>query len=489
MSIFILDNDLRMTTETVSETIQRFRYKLFTVGALGAFMATLDGSILNVALPTIGDAFNASIDLVAWVILAYSLTLVSLLMIFGSWAGRKGYGFAYRFGYTLFMVGSLVCIFSQTIYILIIGRIVQATGGAMFQAIGVAMVTQIFPAKDRGRWIGTMVMMVAGGLMAGPVLGGVLLTYFSWHSIFILNVPVSLFGLWFSLRYFKGLPAENPDKKIKPIGAVLLAAGLLSLMLGMSLLDNYPVSDYHIWGLGLFSVIAFIAFFKFESSPERAMIGLSIFRNRIFSTSIGAMILSFISMAGALILVPFYLEKIKGLEPKDVAGYLVILPILMFICAPLAGWLSDKVGPRLPTISGLLINGVGLYLLSQIEATSPGSYLILCLVFIGFGIGIFNTPNTSALMGSVLPAQRSVASAISSTSRNIGMTVGISFATAIFAFFQSQYADLGDYNTVFVASYQRVAQIAVVIVLAGIPLLILRGKVLPAAKRKAETAE
>lgn len=478
-----------MTTEPAADPIRKYRYKLFTVGALGAFMATLDGSILNVALPTIGDAFGASIDLVAWVILAYSLTLVSLLMIFGSWAGRKGYGFAYRFGYSLFLAGSLVCIFSQDIYVLIIGRIIQATGGAMFQAIGVAMVTQVFPARDRGRWIGTMVMMVAGGLMAGPVLGGVLLSYFSWHSIFVINVPVSLFGLWFALRYFKDLPAENPDKQIKLSGAVMLATGLLTLMLGMSLLDNYPVSDYRVFGLWVISVIAFVGFLKFESSPERAMIGLQIFRNRTFSTSIGAMILSFTSMAGALILVPFYLEKIKGLEPKDVAAYLVILPILMFICAPLAGWLSDRVGPRLPTISGLMINGIGLFLLSEIEATSPGSYLVLCLIFIGFGVGIFNTPNTSALMGSVLPAQRSVASSISSTSRNIGMTVGISFATAIFAFFQNHYAELGDYNAVFVASYQRVAEIAVLIVLSGIPLLIIRGRVLPTAKPPVKTAE
>lgn len=168
----------------------RNKYKLFAVGAIGTFMATLDGSILNVALPTISSELAVSVDTVAWVVLSYSLTLISLMIVFGVWAGIRGFGFAYKFGYMFFIAGSLICAASGTIYLLVIGRVVQAIGTAMFVSIGPGMVTQIFPREERGKGIGMIVMMVSAGFMLGPPVGGLLLQYFHWPSVFLINIPI-----------------------------------------------------------------------------------------------------------------------------------------------------------------------------------------------------------------------------------------------------------------------------------------------------------
>ena len=141
-------------------------------------MGTLDGSILNVALPTIAADLDCRIDQVAWVVMAYSATLVALMIVFGAWAQRRGYPFAYKFGYTAFVLGSLICVLSSDINMLIAGRVVQGIGAAMFQAVGIGLVTEIFPPEERGKGIGTMVMMVSAGLMSGPPIGGFLLEYF-----------------------------------------------------------------------------------------------------------------------------------------------------------------------------------------------------------------------------------------------------------------------------------------------------------------------
>lgn len=454
--------------------IQKNRYKLFTVGAIGTFMGTLDGSILNVALPTIAEDLDCTIDLVAWVALAYMLTLVSLLMVFGAWTQKKGYGFAYRFGYAFFVLGSLMAAFSTSIWMLIAARVIQAIGASMFQAIGTGMVTAVFPPNERGKGIGMMVMMVSAGLMTGPVLGGLMLSVWPWQSIFIINIPIGLVGFGLTVRYFGKLPPPKRKRGLRLPGGIAISMALAAGMLGLTQLSDYPITDVRVWGLGLIALVALAAFLRFENSPHTALIGINIFRNRQFVTSLAAMVLMFISMSGTLILIPFYLERVKGLEPRSVGLYLIILPIMMFILAPLAGRVSDKIGYRLLTTFGLLTMLTGLFMLSGIDIDTTGRYVMLSLVLVGSGVGIFNTPNSSAFMGSVRKDQRAVASGVLSATRNIGMATGIAVATSFFAYFQSQFAGQGSEPEVFVLSYEHVITIQMVIGAIGVPLCLFR---------------
>ena len=451
------------------------KYKFFTIGAIGTFMATLDSSILNVALPTIADEFSVPIDLIAWVVLSYSLTLVSLLMVFGAWSSRKGYKFAYKFGYMFFTIGSIICVFSQLFSILLIGRIIQAIGGAMFQAVGPGMVTEVFPENERGKGMGLMVMAVGLGLLSGPALGGLLLSYWSWQSIFIINIPIGFFGLFLTFRYFKNYIQKLKESKIPIIGSVSVSLVLLSSMLVATLLGDYEFTDPIIIGLLAITLISLIVFLKYESDPEHALIGLDIFKNKQFTSSVIAMFTLFVAISGIMILIPFYLERIKHLEPKTVGLFLMILPVTMIFIAPISGKLSDKIGYRFLTSFGFLMLITGLFLVYQINETTTLEYLLLSLMVIGIGVGIFNTPNSSALMGSVNPIYRPIASGIMATTRNIGISFGIAISTGLFAYFETKYLLEFDSINSFILSYHNIIFISILVAVFGLPFCLIRG--------------
>jgi len=437
-------------------------------------MATLDGSILNVALPTIADNLKCTIDEVAWVALSYILTLVSLLLIFGVWTERKGYDFAYKFGFSFFIVGSFLCVMSWSIYSLICGRVIQAIGSSMFQAVGIGMITEVFPAQERGKSIGMMVMMVSAGLMTGPPLGGFLLGFFPWQAIFVINLPIGLVGLALTFRYFKLLPKRVSHRQMHLIGGVVISLALLSGIFGLSLVSDYGLTNARIWGLVVLSLVLVAVFVKLEMKPETAMIGLDIFKNRTLVTALVAAISMYSAQSGMLILMPFYLERVRHCEPKTVGLYLIILPVLMFVVAPAAGRLSDKIGTRALTSIGLTTLACGLYLLSYLGTNTASAYVILSLAVVGCGAAIFNAPNSSAIMGAVSEKQRAITSGIVSTTRNIGMSTGIALSTALFAYFEARYVSLGDDSLIFVTSYHQVMYAIMIVAIMGFPFCLAR---------------
>lgn len=450
------------------------KYKFFAIGAIGTFMGTLDGSILNVALPTLSADLDCPIDVVVWVSLAYSLTLVSLLMVFGAWTQKRGYAFAYRFAFILFTVGSTLAAISGSVEALIAARVIQAVGASMFQAIGVGLVTVVFAGKDRGKGIGLMTMMVSAGLMVGPPLGGFLLSIWPWQSIFILNIPIGLAGLALTVRHFDSLPTPDRRKKVRLAGSLTLSVALAAGMFGLSQIGRYALLDIHIWGPWMLALAAGVAFLVIESNPKRALLGLSVFRNRQFVTSVGGMFTLFVSLAAVLVLLPFYLEKVKGLSPVDVGLYLIILPVVMFVVAPLSGRLSDRIGYRFLTTLGVITFSVGLLMLRRLDIDTSAEAVKLALLVIGVGVGIFNTPNSSALMGSVTKEQRAVASSVISATRNIGMATGMALAAALFTFFESQYLLTLAPLEAFTSGYRDVILVALVIGALGVPLSIMR---------------
>lgn len=449
------------------DSLRANRYKIFFVAAIGTFMATLDGSIVNVALPSISGALNTSVDLVAWVVLAYSLTLISLMLVFGAWTQIRGYLFAYKFGFVFFIVGSTLCSISPSIQALIASRVLQAIGTAMFAAVGPGLVTTVFPAEERGKALGLTVMMVAAGFMIGPPLGGFMLKFWSWHSIFIFNIPIGLFGFFYVYRYFGALTSKGEHKQLHLAGGIAVAVCLVAFVLALTFSNDYAWSDPRIWGLMVISALAAVAFVRFEANPDTALIGLDLFRNRVFVASMLAALMGFMAMSGVLVLIPFYLEQIRGLGPQQVGMFLIILPIMMFIFSPLSGRLSDKIGSRILTSVGMLLTASGLALFLRVTEESPLSYVVIALTVLGGGVGLFNTPNSSAMMGSVTPRQRAVASGILATNRNIGMSVGVALSTTLFTYFQTRYAGLDNTGVIFIRSYYPVIYASIGMALVG----------------------
>ena len=438
-------------------------------------MATFDGSIVSVALPTIAEHFQASVDLAAWVSLAYSLTLVALIMVFGAWTESKGYAFAYKLGYSFFIIGSVMCSLSWSIYGLILSRVVQAAGTAMFAAVGIGMVTEVFPEKERGKAIGMIVMMVSAGFIIGPVAGGLLLSVFNWPSIFLINIPIGLVGLYMTFVYFKVLPPHLSDRKMRWAGSLSVSLALVTAIFALGLIKDYSISDVRIWGLVLVSLFSLVLFARFESKKETALIGFDIFKNRQFTSSIAAMLAAFSAVSGIMLLIPFYLERVKHLEPKQVALYLMIIPVTMFIFSPLSGKLSDKIGFRILSTLGVLILSAGLYVMSRIGIDSSTTLVATGLAVIGSGFGVFSTPNSSALMGSVAKGQRAITSGILSTTRNMGIALGVAISTALFAYFNQKYSGLGGESEIFVSSFHNVLVISIALSLLAVPFCVIRG--------------
>ena len=449
-------------------------YKFFAVAAVGTFMGTLEGSILNVALPTIAAQFGVPIDQIAWLVLAYSITLVSLMMVFGGWAARTGYGFAYRFGFGLFIAGTVICIFSQGFYPLVAGRVVQAVGSAMCQAIGMGLITAVFPPEQRGRGIGLMAMIVAAGLMTGPPIGGFLLEFWPWQSIFIASLPASVLGLGLSLWVFRDFEAEVSQRKVNVLSAATLSTALLAGMLWLSFTDEYELTDWRMVLLLAVGAAATGLFYRSEKFSRAPLIGLELLGNRDFMTAVVSMFLMFSGLAGITIMMPFYLQDVRGFVPHEIGLFLIIFPATMALAAPLSGRLSDRWGYRVLTSLGMVVILIGLLILMNLDVSSSIAFIAIGFTSIGIGVGIFNSPNTSALMGAVQARQRSIASGITSTTRVIGMATGIALSTALFSLYQAKFGGLGGEDVAFVASLREVFMLTLVPTVIGLILCLSR---------------
>ncbi len=400
--------------------------------SLGVFMATLDGSIVNVALPTLERELNTSFALVQWVVLAYLLTLVTLTLVVGRLGDMFGKKPLYIAGFFLFILGSGLCGLSQNIYALIGFRVLQALGAVMTMSLGAAITTEAFPPSERGKALGITGLMVSLGAISGPTIGGLLLGSLSWHWIFWVNLPIGLLAVLVGLRV---LPNYKPvgRQRFDFAGAAVLCIGLLSLLMAITLGQergfDHPLT---LSLLGLFLLFVFL-FIRIETRQEQPMVDLRLFSNRLFTVNLVTGFLTFVCSAGMVILLPFYLQIVLRLDPRTAGILLAVVPLSMGITAPIAGSLSDRFGTRPLTVIGLLILLAG-YLSAQSLGTdtSPLRYA-LTLLPVGVGMGAFQSPNNSTIMGSVPRQRLGVASGLLSITRTMGQTLGISIMGGVWA--------------------------------------------------------
>lgn len=457
--------------------IAKQKYRALLITGAGVFLGTLDASIVNVSLPTIGRELSTTIDMVGWVVLAYSITALSFLMVFGALSEKRGFQFSYKAGFSIFIIGSALCGISQHIYMLIAARVIQGLGAALLMSVGPALVTRTFPASERARGLSVNAMVVSVGLMSGPPLGGLIISTIGWRWIFYVNIPVGLLGIYFTMKYINDSPAINPDRKTSLPGAASLSTGFLALMLAIMLYSKEAIRLGPMLALMAVALAAWFMFFYFESRPDTRLIGLDIFRNRVFSLSGISMLLVFVAMSSVTILMPFYLEQIKLFTPDRVGLYLMIVPVTTFIIAPLAGYLADKIESRYISTLGIFFLLLGLLLVRRLDIDATIFQIIIVLIFAGLGMGVFSTPNTSTIMGAVSRTQQGAASGIISTIRTLGMSLGVGLTIAFFGIFKDRCggADVTE-TTRFIFGYQSVYSIMIFIIVAAGIVSFIRGK-------------
>ncbi|HKI53496.1 MAG TPA: MFS transporter [Anaerolineales bacterium] len=427
-----------MTTSPPTVDYSKKWYVLSAVG-MGVFLATIDGSIVNVSLPTMEKSFQTDFALVQWVVLAYLLTVTTLMLGIGRLADIYGKKPIYTTGFIVFTIGSVLCGLSPNIYTLIGFRVVQAVGAAMIMALGMAIVTEAFPGSERGRALGISGTIVSVGIAVGPTLGGVIVQNLSWHWIFFVNLPIGIIGTLMVTRY---VPAFKPPgaQRFDYWGALTLCISLLSLLVALTLGQRNGFGDRIVVLLvGMFIVFLTI-FIIIELRMEQPMIDLRLFRNTLFSVSLTTGFIIFICLAGSLILMPFYIQNVLGYDPQQTGLLMATVPVALGIIAPISGTLSDRFGSRPITVAGLAVLTVGFLAVSSLNAETTTFGYIIRFLPVGLGIGIFQSPNNSAIMGAAPRNRLGIASGMLAVTRTLGQTTGIATLGALWAGHVFKYA-------------------------------------------------
>ncbi len=465
---------------TSDSEIYRKKYQFLVISALSAFIGTLDASIVNVSLPTLSRTFSVSIDIVAWVVLAYALAVTATLLLVGRLAIKRGYRFVYMNGFALFTLGSLLSALSGNIWHLIGSRVLQGVGASFLMAAGPALVTRAFPVNERGKAMGLVGTVVGVGFMTGPPLGGLLVTTASWHWIFIINIPIGIFGFFYVSRLLRIIEPDHPESKIDYSGGFLQGAGFILLLLFLNRLSSPEWSQSVLYGLLIVGLTAMAAFIWREFVADHPLVGLSIFRYREFSIALAAMVISFTCTSSWLVLIPFYLEEIMGLLPSEVGLLLMTIPVVTALVAPTSGRISDAIGYRFLTTFGLVIVVGGMLWIGQLDQYSSRLDVIIRLAVIGIGAGMFQAPNSSAMMSGVPKRVLGVASSLLGLGRNMAITGGVAISTAIFSYRKTFLAESLPSEEAFIRSFSWVVTAFALLAVVAAIISVLRKNWAPA---------
>ncbi len=399
---------------------------------LGIFLGTIDASIVNVALPTMAKELDTTFAAVQWVVLAYLLTLATLTLGVGRLGDMLGKKPIYTTGFAIFTLGSVLCGMAPGIEWLVGFRVVQAIGAAMIFALGMAIITQAFPPSERGKALGISGALVSIGIVIGPSLGGLIVDLWSWRWIFIVNLPIGILGTAAAHRFVPDVPPPG-GQRFDFAGAAVFFVALMTFMLGLSLAQSRgfgSVSVLALLGVGIAAITLFVAVERRVSQP---MLDMALFQNRLLTINLLTGWMTFFAISGLFILVPFYLENVLGASPRMVGLLIAPTPLLLGLSAPISGSISDRIGPRRVLVFGLAIL-VGAYLAMQLlQADSPLWMIMLVMAPAGLGMGIFQSPNNSAVMGSATAERLGVTSAMLTITRNTGQLTGIAVLGAVWA--------------------------------------------------------
>ncbi len=410
-------------------------YRWFVLGTvlIGAFMSALDASIVNIALPAINVSYHARMGVVEWVSLSYLLTLTLMLPALGRLADMLGRKPLYNAGFVFFTVGSFACGAASGIVGLIFWRVVQAVGAALLQSNSLALITQVFPERERGRAIGVQGAVQAAAMSFGPYIGGILVERFSCQAIFYVNVPIGIVGTlvaWLILPR----PAERRKRvAIDYRGAVTFSVALAAFMLVLTQVTANNWISHHKTLLLLLAVASMAAFYLIERRTREPFIKLGLFRERNFTIGNVSGMFSYMALFAPMFLLPFYLEKILGLNPERAGTLLTPVPMALSVVALGSGYLSDKFGVRLFTVGGMLLTAVSLYALSTLHHDSGVTAVVWRLVLLGVSLGLFTPPNNRSVMCAAPEADLSVAGGLLNMMRSLGMMCGVAFAQMIYS--------------------------------------------------------
>ena len=408
-----------------------YKWRALIAVCFGSYMATMDFSIVNVALPTLSKEFDKSPDVVVWATLTSNLVVTGLTLTAGRLGDLFGRKRVYVLGWVIFTIGMGVAGLAQSIEQLIAFRFFQAIGVSLALGNGNAIVADAFPEAERGTALGTTGAVVGAGLMTGPILGGLLLSTAGWQAIFWMRVPVGILAMVMALWLVRPSQAHGGERKVDIPGAAFLFATLSTLVLAVNRGQKWGWESPTILGLFAVAAISLVIFLRVESRSSSPVLSLGLFKRRAFTIPVLSLVLNFSGQAAVTFLMPFYLINARGYGSGHTGLIIATVPAMMLVLSPFAGRVSDRWGFRHQTTLGLALVTAGLATLATLEIDTP-TYLVLPrLALVGIGAAIFQSPNSASILGAVPRSMLGTASAAVATSRNIGNAAGLALASTI----------------------------------------------------------
>lgn len=400
----------------------------FSAVAVGTLMATLDGSIVNVALPTLRHELGASFAGVEWVVAGYLLVISAVLLSAGRLGDLLGHRRVYTGGLLLFTVGSGLCGAAHTLGGLVAARALQGLGASATMAMGPAIVTAIFPPERRGRALGAITSVVAVGLTLGPPLGGFIVQHLSWRWIFLPNLPIGVAGAVWASRVLPGTSLAR-RAGLDRVGALLLAVAFGA---GIAAIQSSAEGGARTAALAGLAACAGAVLVRHVRRAPDPVVAPALFESRVFTAGLVAGLLSYAALFTSSFLTPFFLAHVKALSAGELGAMLTAVPLALSVSSPAAGWLSDRFGPRVLCPVGMAVLVAGLV---GLAAAGPGDGLASIaarLAACGVGMGLFQPPNNSSVMGTLPRERLGSGGGLLATARNVGMVTGIAIAGALF---------------------------------------------------------
>lgn len=401
------------------------------------FMATLDSSIVNVALPVMAKELKCSMIEIEWVVASYSIIICGTILFFGKLGDIVGKEKIFQLGCIGFIIGSLLCGISQSFTMLIICRFIQGIGGAAYMANNHGIITEIFEQEQRGKALGILTTAVALGTMIGPPVGGLIVSLLEWHYIFLVNIPIGIVILALSVKIFIKKKIEFNIQHLDVIGAILQCVGMILFFGAFIVSQEKGLENKSVILAVVVSVFLFIIFGIVEKKHSNPLIELGIFRNKLFSINLVCAFLSFTCIAASTILLPFYFQYTLKLSASVTGFLLIVSPVVLALFSPLCGSISDRIGREKMCLIGLTVMAIAFILLSTLKTNSIAIIVMLFMGLMSLGQALFQPANNVLVMSNCPRNQLGVAGSINSLVRNLGQIVGITLSTTVLYVFMS----------------------------------------------------
>lgn len=408
------------------------KWRIFSVTATGTFMSTLDAGIVNIALPVMSKQFGVTLENIQWVVTIYLLMLTCFLPVFGKLSDLYSRKKLYLGGFLTFGVGSVLCSLAGSLPLMIVARALQGLGASAMMANSQAIIAKAFPGKDRGRALGTVGAVVALGSLSGPAIGGFLIQHFGWPSVFWVNIPVCIIGVWRGLRIIPRFEAKQKLKMDLP-GAAFFIISCFTFLYALDSGTNKSWLSAQILLMFGAAVLFGVLFYRREQISKTPFIGLSIFKTRAISFGLLVAVLGFCALFCNSVLLPFYLTDIMHMDPVKIGLLLLPFPIALAVSSPVSGVLSEKYSARVITTAGLGMILIAALMFAFIGGAPSVSYIVLAQLIMGTGSGVFQVPNNNTVISAAPKNKIGVVTSANALFRNIGMVTGVALSVAVFS--------------------------------------------------------